>query len=166
MALTKRYPVVYKLSCFQPHEVPEKWRSNSTPRSRSVEDSARSECCSSLGRRSSTAATGANNSCLGRKAEAVVSSSSASLSSSSPMSSCALAATLLPTGSKPASKGRNKRDGKEQLDMTLTRLLNRLPDKEDPIDATYLLDLDKRRRGGGGRKKRWTASSASSLLLE
>ena len=61
-------------------------------------------------------------------------------------------------------KGRNKRDGKEQLDLTLTRLLNRLPVKEDVIDASYLLDLDKRRRGGAGRKKRWTASSA--FLLE
>ena len=69
-------------------------------------------------------------------------------------------------GGKMAAKGKNKRDGKEQLDLTLTRLLNRLPRKEEPIDASYLLDLDKRRRGGGGRKKRWTASSASSFFLE
>ena len=64
------------------------------------------------------------------------------------------------------SRGKNKRDGKEQLDLTLTRLLNRLPAEEDPIDASYLLDLDKRRRGGGGRKKRCTASSAASFFLE
>ena len=66
-------------------------------------------------------------------------------------------------GGKIAAKGRNKRDGKEQLDLTLTRLLNRLPANEDAIDASYLLDLDKRRRGGVGRKKRWTASSAFFL---
>jgi hypothetical protein len=43
-------------------------------------------------------------------------------------------------------KTKNKRDYKNQLELTLKNLLNLLPSKSNPLDASYLLECDKRLR--------------------
>ena len=100
------------LRSYEPHKVPEKYRSSSTPRNRSVEDSER-----------------------GRS-----DSSSRKSSASRP----AFVQPWLPKVTKMSAKAL-KESNKAKLNRTLDKLLDKHP-KETRVDASYLLENDKRLR--------------------
>ncbi len=125
----------------QPHEVPQKWRTSSTPRSRSLEDDGRNRSASN----SST-----------RKGSASSASRSQSNSNAKQNNQAANKMALL------RKRDANKKVLKKKnnvLEETLARLRNQLPGAKSPIDASYLLESDKRLRNKN------KSSNSSNLLL-
>lgn len=115
--------------------MPEKWRSSSTPRARSLEDENRSL---SNGRK--TLAKPPNVSAnLGNQ-------TATSATSTASTAAAAAAAAALAAATARVSKKRDRQKQRLKLDETLLKLLAKLPDKEAVVDATYLLESDKRLR--------------------
>jgi hypothetical protein len=105
----------------QPHEVPEKWKSAINPRSRSLEDDSRQP-------KASTSAT--------------------TTTTPTPTPTPTPTSTTMSAIMKKSIKLRKaslKIKKREKLETTLLRLLAKLPNFKDPIDASYLLESDNKR---------------------
>eukprot|EP00094_Tigriopus_californicus_P003586 TCALIF_03449-PA protein Name:"Similar to Ash1l Histone-lysine N-methyltransferase ASH1L (Mus musculus)" AED:0.06 eAED:0.06 QI:0/0.28/0.25/0.37/1/1/8/407/3102 len=119
---------------YTPHEVPEKWRASTTPRNRSLEDDSRS----SSSRSDSIVSHKGHQNHTPHTSNHRRTNNSLSASLGSQFLTSALSKPL-----KLSLKDRSKK--KTKLDATLLRLLGQIPGK-NPIDASYLLESDKRLR--------------------
>ena len=131
----------------QPHAVPEKWRSSSTPRSRSLDNADDGRSGGGGGKNANGGnGVGSNSGNGGKKtggpnnkgAKAKKRGRVAKASSSAALSSMSLSAST-------AEKKRRLGAGRSRLESTLLRLRQKLPGK-NPLDASYLLESDKRLR--------------------
>ena len=126
----------------QPHEGPEKWRSSSTPRSRSVDTSEDRNGGGGVG------GVGKNEN-GGRKGNgkttSAVTAAATNKMKKKRRGRAGAASAASTAGAAAAERKWKVGGGRSRLESTLLRLRQKLPGK-NPIDASYLLESDKRLR--------------------
>lgn len=118
---------------FQPHAVPEKWKSTSHPRSRSVDDSS-----------------GPSSETRTPRSEASASSRRGSQSTGRSSSASYAHASAAPSEQQlRQARARHRRQQRTKLEQLLTRMLEKQRAESVDgcvVDASYLLEADKRLR--------------------